>query len=139
MSVGTGLTIGRNEIDLIKIVLRKRDPNAPLSGNVILQVPDNVRIWEKPIKEEEVSVTAGEIHIPAADLASPITFFVEATSPSLSVRDMKFRVFYNGNSDYALATAVWVDITPGSQIWLANSNTPVLGTDLPNANKDRFK
>lgn len=84
-------------------------------------------------------MTAGEIHIPAADLASPITFFVEATSPSLSVRDMKFRVFYNGNSDYALATAVWVDITPGSQIWLANSNTPVLGTDLPNANKDRFK
>lgn len=139
VSVGTGVTIGRNEIDLIKIVLRKRDPNATLSGNVILQVPDNVRIWKKPIKVEEVSVTAGEILIPAADLASPITFFVEATSPSLSIRDMKFMVLYNGNSDYALATAVWVDIMPGSQIWFANSNTPELGADLPYANKDRFK
>lgn len=86
VSVGTGVTIGRNEIDLIKIVLRKRDSNATLSGNVILQVPDNVRLWKKPIKVEAVSVTAGEIFIPATDLASPITFFVEATSPSVLLK-----------------------------------------------------
>lgn len=139
VSVSTGTTVGRNEIDLIKIVIRKRTPGAPLSGSgdITLQVPDNVRIWKKPTKEEEVSVTAGEIHVKAVEL--PITFFAEATAPSPSLRSMKFVVEYNNNSDFALATAVWVKISPSSQVWFSNSSTPVLGVDLPRADKERFK
>jgi hypothetical protein len=140
VSVGSGVTVGRNEVDLMKIVLRKRNPGASLSGtgDVVLQVPANVRIWKKSIKQDEVAVVSGEIHIPPVDLESPNTFFVEATAPSGSIRDLKFVVLYNGNSDYALATAVWVDIKPSTQVWIANSNEPVLGTDLPHADKSRF-
>lgn len=139
-SVSSTMPIGRNEIDLMKIVVKKRNPNAPLSGsgNVIFKIPTNVKIWQKGTKEVEISAPGGEIEIPSSELemANKI-YYVEALSPSMTKRDMKFQIEYNGGMDYALATAVWVNFI---RAWNSDSSIPIPGiTDLENADKAEFK
>ncbi|MCB0530433.1 MAG: hypothetical protein KDC65_18270, partial [Saprospiraceae bacterium] len=135
VAVSPGTTMGRNEIDLMKIVIRKRDPGMPLpgSGNIIFKVPSSVRLWAKPTKEVMVMIpSSGEITITPAELATEKVYYVEAITPSSMIRDIKFEIEYNSHTDYALATAVWVDINPSTQVWSSNTTVPVLGVDLPN-------
>lgn len=60
----------------------------------------------------------------------PVIFYIEATAPSASLRDIKFEAEYAGKKDNISATAVWVDF---EQYWSNRSATPVPGTsELPN-------
>jgi len=115
-----------------------------LSGTCRMTLPESVALesrFRRTILIKSISLRPMVTPVPTLTLGSSESLMslpLASRSPSLSIRDMKFMVLYNGNSDYALATAVWVDIMPGS-LWFANSNTPELGADLPYANKDRFK
>ncbi|MBK8557069.1 MAG: hypothetical protein IPL65_15430 [Lewinellaceae bacterium] len=70
VAVSSGSTIGRNEIDLMKIVIRKRDPSGPLSGsgNVIFKAPSSVKLWLMATKEVPVIVPPSGITITPAEL-----------------------------------------------------------------------
>ncbi len=135
VAVSPGTTIGRNEIDLMKIVIRKRDPSGPLSGsgNVIFKAPPSVKLWLNATKEVPVTVPPGGITITPTELATEKVYYIEAITASSSMRDIKFEIEYNGHNDYALATAVWVDINTSTQVWSSNTTVPVLGVDLPDA------
>jgi len=120
--------VGRNEIDLIKIEVKKRNPATSLSGNVILQIlSGNVKLWGKSTKENPIILSNGMITIPTASL--PKVYYVEAISVSNSLRDIKIQTTYNGKTDIVAATAVWLNLT---NTWRDNSNSPIPGTsDLP--------
>ncbi len=101
--------LGRNEVDLMKLVIRPRDPSLNLSGDVILRKisGDNLKVWTSPVKLTGTNVSLPRT-IPTSDL--PATFYVEALKPSSSIRDIAFEVEFAGNKDQVKATAVWVDL-----------------------------
>ena len=112
--------VGRNEIDLMKLVVRKKDKSASLSGDVILtKVFGSVRLWSTPSKGTEVDISA-PLAIPTSQL--PKTYYIEATAVSGSLQDIEFSATYNGNDDRVRATAVWVEQT---NHWIERVSTPI--------------
>lgn len=111
---------GRNEIDLMKLVVRKKDESGSLPGDVTLtKVSGSVRLWSTPSKGTEVDISA-PLPIPISEL--PKTYYIEATSVSTSLQDIEFSVIYNGNEDRVRATAVWVENT---NHWIERTPTPI--------------
>jgi hypothetical protein len=118
--------IGRNEIDLMKLVVKKRDDVPGLTGNVVLEkVKGTVKLWTQPYKGTEVNISS-PLTIPVADL--PKTYYIEATAVSTELRDIEFKISFNGKEDRVKATAVWVVKT---NHWSDNSATPAV-SDLSN-------
>jgi hypothetical protein len=112
---------GRNEIDLIKIVIKKTNPTAILTGNVELKLNTGVgSFWTKSWKETQLPTT---YIFPASELEKTIYF--EATKPSINLGDIDISVTYNGKFDNVKATAVWVENT---QVFSSNSSFPIPGT-----------
>ncbi|MEO5368146.1 MAG: hypothetical protein H7831_17700, partial [Magnetococcus sp. WYHC-3] len=96
---------GRNEIDLMKLVLKKPVPD--LGDNVKLRlVSGDVKIWEKSTKETEVALTSGEKEFNTSDLDK--TLWIEAQSVSTGLRDIVLELEYNGHKDTVKATGIWV-------------------------------
>lgn len=119
-------SIGRNEVDLMKLVVKKRSGVTGLTGNVVLEkVSGTVKLWTQPYKGTMVDISS-PISIPVADL--PKTYYVEATAASASLRDIEFKVTFNSTEDRVKATAVWVTKT---NHWSNNSSTPTISS-LPN-------
>ena len=111
---------GRNEIDLMKLVVRKKDGTASLTGNVTLaKVSGAVRLWSTPSKGTEVNISS-PLTIPTSQL--PKTYYIEATAASGSLYDIEFSATYNGNDDRVRATAVWVEKT---NHWIERVSTPI--------------
>lgn len=124
-------SIGRNEVDLIKLVIKKQGNDA--TGNVILRkISGNVRLWESPTKGSSINLDInGEVSYPISELEK--TIYIEAIEASSNLRDIEFHLFYNGElKDKVRATAVWVTRT---REWRENTVTPIPNTsDLPNCN-----
>lgn len=119
-------SIGRNEVDLMKLVVKERTGVTGLTGNVVLEkVSGAVKLWNQPHKGTMVDISS-PISIPVADL--PKTYYIEATAASTSLRDIEFKVTFNGTEDGVKATAVWATKT---NHWSTNSATPAVGS-LPN-------
>ena len=129
---------GRDEIDLMKIVLHKPDPD--YGGDATLSVRSGgVRLWKFPTKKvliDEVVIGEKAWSIPTSTL--PKTFWVEAISPSDQLRDIEIKLEYQGKSDTVHATAVWVRKSSRSpwrvresQNGLPNNPVPGPGKDLP--------
>lgn len=115
---------GRNEIDLMKIEVRKKNPSAVLSGNVTVNVVSgNVKLWANSTKVMPVTLTGGSVTFPASQL--PKVYYIEAVGVSASLRDIKIQASFNGNTDYVVATAVWLTNT---NTWNSNTSTPIPGS-----------
>lgn len=113
-------TLGRNEIDLIKVVIKKVNEGSSLSGNVIFKINSgNVKIWTHPWKGTEITT------LPYTFTASQLdkTLYLEALDAS-SYQGIEMEVVYNGNSDHAKATSIWVT---RNQYWRDNTSDPVPG------------
>ncbi len=126
---------GRNEVDLMQLVLKKPDPDK--GGNVTLRlVSGNVKLWTDPTKETEVTLNGGAVQYPTSELDK--TLWIEALSASASLRDIVLQLEYQGRIDTVKATAVWVTKTARSP-WhirqaadgFPNNPVPGPGNDLP--------
>lgn len=99
---------GRNEIDLMKLVVKKPDPDD--GGNATLTVKSgDVKLWKHSTKQDEFVLTGGSAEIATEDL--PMTLWIEARSPSQAMRDIEIELAYNGTTDTVKATAVWAEMT----------------------------
>jgi hypothetical protein len=102
---------GRDEIDLMKLILNKPDPDD--GGAATLSVASgDVKLWKESTKEHEFALSAGSAQVPTAEL--PMTLWVEARSPSTSPRDIVIKLAYKEAIDVVKATAVWVTAT---RVW----------------------
>ncbi|MFN0036870.1 MAG: hypothetical protein ACKVUS_17580 [Saprospiraceae bacterium] len=112
--------LGRNEVDLIKIVIKKVNPSAILTGNVEIKITGDVKIWTEPWKGMEIPLP---YTFPASQLDE--TVYLEALEAS-AIKGIEVEVVYNGKSDVAKATAVWVTRT---QYWRENTSLPIPGPE----------
>ncbi len=121
-------SVGRNEVDMIKLVIRKKitDPVGPVT---LKKVGGTVTLWEDPKKNgSQISLNANN-EITYSDASLPKTIFIEATAVSGDLMDIKFHLLYNGEVvDKVSATAVWVD-TGGT--WSSETITPVPNMPAP--------
>lgn len=108
--------LGRNEIDLMKLVIRPRDISISLSGNISLTKATGgpaIKLWRTSNK----ALSTDEVSLPATINTNelPLTLYVEALEPSESVRDIVLTASYGNKQDRVRATAYWVvlDITYG--------------------------
>jgi len=101
-------TNGRDEIDLMKLIIRKPDPDA--GGKVKLKViASSVKLWEKATKETAVTLSGGAVEFDTTDL--PKTLWVEATAISGAIRDIELELDYKGSKDKVKATGVGAEQT----------------------------
>lgn len=114
--------VGRAEVDLMPIILRKVRPD--LGGVVVLRrLGGDVRVWGSSTKGAEIVLPK---EIPTADL--PETFYVEARSPSGALRDIVLEMEYFGVlRDEVRATAVWAE---HRRVWRERRELTMPG-DLP--------
>lgn len=125
--------VGRNEVDLMKLVIRRKGD--PVSGNVILElVKGNVRLWRSPDKTDELVLSGGKVTYAIADLN--ITLYVEAVNISQALRDIEFHLHRDDKVvDKVRATGVY---TTFERSWSDNTTTPLLNTsgagNLPTCN-----
>lgn len=99
---------GRDEQDLMKIVLRKPVPDN--DGNVELWLKSGeAKIWKFPYKKDEVILTNGKVTYATNQL--PLELWVEARAVSAQLRDIELRLTYGNKYDTVNATAVWVTKT----------------------------
>ncbi len=101
-------TGGRNEIDLMKLIIKKNNPS--ITGLVTLRVIGNVSLWTSPLKipGSNLSLLNDEISFSVNELNK--TIYVEALEESIFLRDIRFELLYDGIiEDIAKATAFWVE------------------------------
>jgi hypothetical protein len=125
---------GRPEVDLMKLVLRKPQPD--LGDNVTLSVTGPAKLWEQSTKVTEVELSSGIVQFSTSQLDK--TLWVEITSPSQSLRDVTLQLSYQGFSDTVKATGIWVteaDVAVKSDI--ASTNWADM-TDPPKNMIDRY-
>ncbi len=99
---------GRNEIDLMKIVIKKINPS--ITGFVTLRITGNVALWTSPLKilGSDLTLVNNEVDFLVSELDK--TIYVEAIEESTILRDIKFELKYdNIIEDIAKATAFWVE------------------------------
>ncbi len=127
-------TLGRNEIDLMKLVLRKPQPD--LGGRVRLTiVSGNAMIWTDSIKTTRKS--GADLEFPVADFTgNTIEWYVEARkATSLQGIKLKYEWQPSGSSrwlcpDIVAATGVWAEKSRflASDMTAAQANK-ILGAD----------
>ena len=97
---------GRNEVDLVKVVIDKPIPDK--GGNVTLRLTgdgDKTKLWKKPTKEDLET----RRQIATSDL--PLTMWLEGLDKSGALRDITIRVTYRKATDEARVTFVWAERT----------------------------
>jgi hypothetical protein len=95
---------GRDEMDLMQLVLRKPVPD--LGGKAVLKVVSgDVKFWEKSTKETEIT----DREFATANL--PRTVWVEVRAPSNALRDIVIELQYKECKDTVKATGIWVEKT----------------------------
>ncbi|MFM9950334.1 MAG: hypothetical protein ACKV1O_20530 [Saprospiraceae bacterium] len=137
--------VGRNEIDLMRLVIKKSPTLNPAVDGVIklTKISGNVKLWWKPTKDSLVVMTS------IANNLLEFTFdhnndflgdtmtvmYIEAIGKSAAVRDIEFQLAYEKQRDTVKATAIWAEQTKG---WYARDNTPTLGNFGANENLNYF-
>lgn len=130
--------VGRNEIDLMRLVIKKSADLTPTPANPIRLKPisGNIKLWWKPIKDSLVVLTNNEFAFDHNNdfLGDTMTvMYIEAIGKSAAVRDIEFQLAYDKQRDTVKATAIWAEQTRG---WYARSKKPTVGmpTDTTNLN-----
>lgn len=109
-SVVASGTAGRDEIDLMKLVINKPDPDS--GGKVTLTlVGGNVMLWQTSTKDKDTEVTLTDGKVEYDTTALPKTLWIEARAVSAALMDIVLKAEYKGASDTVKATALWVQKT----------------------------
>ncbi len=116
-----GQMLGRNEVDLMRLVIYK--PKVYSDGDnidLIINNPNRVKLWYDSSKRDPVgnynrttgvvSGVFGEWGI-GADSFSIATLWVEITDKSTDVGDISIRATLRGAEDKVVATGVWAELT----------------------------
>ena len=132
--------VGRNEIDLMRLVIKKSADLTPTPANPIQlkQISGHVKLWWKPNKDSLVVMTNNEFAFDQNNdfLGDTMTvMYIEATSKSAAVRDIEFQLAYKTQRDTVKATAIWAEQTRG---WYARDSMPTLGKFGVDGNLDYF-
>jgi len=127
--------VGRNEIDLMKLVIRK-DAGIPASAIKLRKKSGNAKLWSQPFKGTEVSMPGNVVTLNSPGLSfsmDTMVLYIEAIAKSNLVRDIEFQLEYLKQRDTVKATAIWAEQTRG---WYARSKKPTVGmpTDTTNLN-----
>lgn len=140
---------GRDEVDLMKIIIRK--PNPDNGGEVELTLRSgSAKVWTNSWKGSEVVLPK---KIATKDIPKDgQVYWIEAAATSQKVRDVELRLTYQGKYDTVKATAIWVSLNsrPGKDgknmnPWYNRQqqdgppNNPVPGRDLPDIDKKDLK
>ncbi|MCB9352790.1 MAG: hypothetical protein H6573_35700, partial [Lewinellaceae bacterium] len=122
MSVTASL-VGRNEIDLMKLLVFKPQPYSGGSLKLrVLEGGQRVKFWKAPTKEDSLaSASPNEYSISFANAPDSLTYYLEATDHSDTLRDIVIEASYGGKRDTVAATAFWVD---SNNVWFNRSIPP---------------
>ena len=96
--------LGRNEVDLMKLVIKKPIPDNGGSATLSI-VSGNIKLWNNPDKTGEINVPPSGISFSTSQLDKVI--FIEAIEQSSSVGDIELKLEYMGNEDMVRATGIW--------------------------------
>ena len=111
---------GRDEVDLMKLVLHKPVPDN--GGNVTLTVAaGSVVLWSEFTHQNKLTLNNGSITFPTTELEK--TIWVELTAPSTTLRDVTLTLTYGGATDTVKATGIWA-----TQTGFRNTNLPTTTT-----------
>lgn len=114
-NAGHAAADGRDETDLIKVILKK--PSIYVAGSTLtFEVSygngssDSAKVWKDKFREEEADVSES-FSFPESETER--VYWVELISPSAEIGDYHFSYSYDdsGFTDYANATAVWASLT----------------------------
>lgn len=122
MSV-TASPVGRNEIDLMKLIVLKP---APYPGGElklrVLEGGQRAKLWKAPTKEDSLASTLpNEYNISFGNATDSLVYYLEATNHSDTLRDIVIEASYYGKKDTVAATAFWVD---SNNVWFNRSIPP---------------
>jgi len=125
------IPVGRNEIDLMKLVIwKKPEIEATMAQPITLKNVSvnlvNVKVWEQPTKGIPVTIPPGGLKLTSADFSSDNTktLYIEAIDKSTAVRDIAFELKFMNEKDVVKATAIWAEQTRG---WYTRSDKPTVG------------
>ncbi|MCO6492975.1 MAG: hypothetical protein J5I98_31440 [Phaeodactylibacter sp.] len=123
MSVTASL-VGRNEIDLMKLLVLKPQPYSGGSLKLrVLEGGQRVKFWKAPTKEDSLaSASPNEYNISFGNAPDSLTFYLEATGHSDTLRDIVIEASYGGKRDTVAATAFWVEKT---NVWINRAINPI--------------
>lgn len=126
----TASQVGRNEIDLMKLVIQQPIPNK--GGEVELKVNSGqIELWESSTKGNKIQTSSPNTYkFPTADLDK--TVYIEAIDHSTSIRDIEIELIYRGKSDKVKATAIWCDLVNIYKVRGNNDFTTHVPDGLPN-------
>ena len=91
--------------------LRINRPARELPGltTVRLSIDEgHARIWQNSWKGQQILAAEGFIDIPIAQIGEGITWWVEASATSDSLRDISITLAYDNASDTVKATGMWM-------------------------------
>ncbi|MCB9289540.1 MAG: hypothetical protein H6560_19705 [Lewinellaceae bacterium] len=133
MSVTASL-VGRNEIYLMKLLVLKPQPYSGGSLKLrVLEGGQRVKFWKAPTKEDSLaSASPNEYNISFGNAPDSLTFYLEATGHSDTLRDIVIEASYGGKRDTVAATAFWVGL---STVWFNRTISPqptFVGADCNN-------
>ncbi|MCB9350641.1 MAG: hypothetical protein H6573_24480 [Lewinellaceae bacterium] len=121
MSV-TASPAGRNEIDLMKLLVLKPQPSGGSLKLRVLEGGQRVKIWKMPTKEDSLaSSSPNEYSLSFVNAPDSLTYYLEATNHSDTLRDIVIEASYYGKKDTVAATAFWVD---SNNVWFNRSIPP---------------
>ncbi|MCB0517235.1 MAG: hypothetical protein KDD49_14315, partial [Bacteroidetes bacterium] len=121
----TATAAGRDEVDLMKLVISTKSAVVKDCPPVVLTTTGNIKLWEKSTKGTPASTI-----IPVSDL--PKTLWIEATDVSNSVRDISIKATLDGIAqDEVKATAIWVEKKNVYKDRLPTPTPASLGIDEP--------
>ncbi len=107
---------GRNEVDLMKLVLHKPIPDN--GGNVTLTVvAGSVVLWNKETHETKLAMNGNSITFRTDELDKEV--WVELTAASKTLRDVTLKLTYQTGSYTVRATGIWA-----KQTGFRNINNP---------------
>jgi len=112
-------TTGANEVDLIKVILKKPTQvlaNKTLDLTVTASAIGNIKFWKNSWKGEEAfTLTNGTRSFSQAEINAfddgGYVVWMESKDASAALKDIVLTLKYGGNTDTAVATAIWSTVT----------------------------
>ncbi|OYV80931.1 MAG: hypothetical protein B7Z73_18705, partial [Planctomycetia bacterium 21-64-5] len=120
-----GNVLGRDEVDLMQLVVNPPAPIVPGLNTVTLSLTPGLDLWRDPQKVTAYAHMgdpgSGEsVNIDITQL--PMTLYIEAVAQSSSLRDMGVQLEYNNVSDLVHVTSIWAMLTgEASDTWNATT------------------
>lgn len=116
-----------NEVDLMQMIIRKPSRQGADDRLILTKESGSAAVWSSKTKGTPISLPKEYTY---AEL--PVTLWVEATDTSTTIRDIEFKITYNGSVDTVKATGIWAQYiglknNPAEPLW-ADAQDPLRST-----------